>query len=105
MAKRLQNAQQLLESKEKEVVKLTDIVDKLSSESQAKLGALERVVKARNESYRMKAVEQEAVIKRHNIAFKALQDRYSFHMIDLFLFWIVFVSPVLICFWFIYIYI
>lgn len=77
MAKRLQNAQQLLDSKEKEVVKLTDIVDKLSVESTSKLNALEKIVKARNDNYRQKVTEQEGVIKRHNIAFKALQDRYE----------------------------
>ena len=76
MAKRLQNAEQLLDSKEKEVVKLSDIVDKLASESGAKLAALERIVKTRNESYRAKSLEQEGVIKRHNLAFKSLQDRY-----------------------------
>jgi len=77
LAKRLQNAEQLLDSKEKEVVKLSDVVDKLAVESGAKLAALERIVKARNDHYRAKTLEQEGVIKRHNLAFKALQDRYK----------------------------
>ncbi len=57
------------------MVKLNDIVEKLASESGSKLAALEKIVKARNEAYRQKILEQENVIKRNNIAFKDLQDR------------------------------
>ncbi|PRP82311.1 hypothetical protein PROFUN_10383 [Planoprotostelium fungivorum] len=77
LKKKLEAAQTELEDKHKQLKTLKNAVDLVSTESNRKLEALEKVVQARNEFYRNKFHQQESLFKSQSEVFKEMQNRVS----------------------------